>query len=131
MRDLETWMWSEACELLNKADQLHRQFFRPTVVNVRRPTWEPPADIYETCYELIITLAIPGVGPDDLNIMLENDQLIINGQRHLPISAEWHIRRLEIPYGQFERRIQLPTEHFEIGAHELVYGCLLISLKKL
>ncbi len=28
---LETWMWAEACEILQQADRLHRQFFRPTI----------------------------------------------------------------------------------------------------
>lgn len=131
MRDLETWMWAEACDILEKADRLHRQFFRPTITNTRYPTWEPPVDIYETHYEFIITIALPGVTPEHLNITLENDHLTIDGQRRLPTSATSQIRRLEIPYGRFERRIQLPAGHFEIATREWVNGCLLISLRKL
>ncbi|MDD5274422.1 MAG: Hsp20/alpha crystallin family protein, partial [Methylovulum sp.] len=97
MRDLEVWMWSEACELLDKADRLHRQFFRPAVMDARRPTWEPPADIYETDSELIVTIALPGVAPEHVVARLENGQLLVTGQRRLPTSAELQIRRLEIP----------------------------------
>lgn len=131
MRDLETWMWAEACDILDKADRLHRQFFRPAIANTRCPTWEPPVDIYETHYEFIITIALPGVTPEHLNLVLENDHLLIDGQRRLPTSAASQIRRLEIPYGRFERRIQLPAGHFEIATREWVNGCLLISLRKL
>ncbi len=131
LRNLETWMWAEACEILDRADRLHRQFFRPVVMNAKRPTWEPPIDVYETNYEFKIIIALPGVAPEHLNIMLEDDHLIIDGQRHLPDSSQAYIRRLEIPYGRFERRIKLPTERFEIGTSELVNGCLLISLRKI
>lgn len=131
LRDLETWMWAEACDILDRADRLHRQFFKPDILNARRPTWEPPVDVYETSYEFKIMIALPGVAPEQLTVMLEGDHLIINGHRHLPASAESHIRRLEIPYGRFERRIELPEGHFEIGTREFVNGCLLISLKKI
>lgn len=130
LRDLETWMWAEACEILDRADRLHRQFFRPAVMSVDRPTWEPPIDIYETTYEFKIMIALPGVAPEHLSIILEDDHLIVNGQRRLPVSAESHIRRLEIPYGRFERRIELPAGGLEIGAREFVNGCLFISLRK-
>jgi HSP20 family protein len=130
LRDLETWMWADACEMLNRADRLHRQFFKPTVMNVRRPTWEPPVDVYETRSEFKIIIALPGVSPEHLSIMLEGSHLIIDGKRHLPPNIESQIRRLEIPYGRFERRIELPAGHFEIGTCEFVNGCLLISLRK-
>ena len=81
LRELETWMWAEACEILDRADRLHRQFFRPVVMNVKRPTWEPPVDIYETRYEFKIMIALPGVTPEHLNVILEGDTLIIAGQR--------------------------------------------------
>ncbi|MDD2658919.1 MAG: Hsp20/alpha crystallin family protein [Methylococcales bacterium] len=131
IRDLETWMWAEACEIVDRADRLHRQFFRPAVINVKRPTWEPPVDVYETTYGFIIMIALPGVAPEHLSVIMEGGHLIINGQRHLPASSESQIRRLEIPYGRFERRIELPEGGFEIDTREFVNGCLLISLRKI
>ncbi len=130
IRDLEALMWAEACEILNRADRLHRQFFRPAVLSVSRPAWEPPIDIYETRFDCKIMIALPGVAPEHLTVILEGDYLIISGQRHLPVCAESQIRRLEIPYGRFERRIQLPEGRYEIGTSEFINGCLLISLGK-
>jgi HSP20 family protein len=131
LRDLESWMWAEACQMLDQADRLHRQFFRPAVMNARRCTWEPPVDVYETREEFIIMIALPGVAQEHIRVMLEDDHLIIEGQRNLPASTESHIRRLEIPYGRFERHIALPAGRFELGTRELVNGCLLISLRKI
>ncbi|MGZ5007384.1 MAG: Hsp20/alpha crystallin family protein [Methylobacter sp.] len=131
LRNLETWMWAEACETLDKADRLHRQFFRRAGMHTQRPAWEPPIDVYENDYEFKIMIALPGVAPEHLKIMLEEGHLIIDGQRHLPDSAQAYIRRLEIPYGRFERRIELPSGTFEIDTNELVNGCLLISLRKI
>lgn len=131
IRDLESWMWAEACQMLDQADRLHRQFFRPAVMNARRCTWEPPVDVYETRDEFIIMIALPGVTQEHVRIMLEDDHLIIEGERNLPASTESHIRRLEIPYGRFERHIALPAGRFELGTRELVNGCLLISLRKI
>ncbi|MGZ8181226.1 MAG: Hsp20/alpha crystallin family protein [Methylobacter sp.] len=131
LRDIETWMWAEACDILDRADRLHRQFFRPAVLNAKQPAWEPPVDVYETSYDFKIIIALPGVAPEHLSVMLEDGYLIIKGQRHLPNSAEAHIRRLEIPYGRFERRIELPARRFEIGTREYANGCLVISLRKI
>ncbi|TRX03312.1 Hsp20/alpha crystallin family protein [Candidatus Methylobacter oryzae] len=131
LRNLETWMWAEACDILNRADRLHRQFFRPAAMSANRPAWEPPIDIYESDGEFKIMIALPGVAQKHLTVMLEGDHLIIDGQRHLPDSSQATIRRLEIPYGRFQRRIELPAACFEIDTSELVDGCLLISLRKI
>lgn len=131
LRDFENWMWADACEILERADRLHRQFFRPALLNVRRPTWEPPVDIYETHRDFKIMLALPGVSQAQVNITLKEDHLIIDGQRHLTADAQSRIHRLEIPYGWFERRIELPPGRFEIETEELVNGCLLLSLRKI
>lgn len=131
LRNFETWMWAEACEILNRADRLHRQFFRPSVMNAKRPAWEPPIDVYETNCGFKIMIALPGVAPEHLNVILEGDHLLVGGKRHLPDSSQAQIRRLEIPYGRFERRIELPEGRFEIGTSEFVNGCLLISLRKI
>lgn len=131
IRDLESWMWAEACEMLDRAERLHRQFFRPAVVHAKRPAWEPPIDVYETKDTIVIIVALPGVMPEQASIIFENNQLVISGRRQLPVRAEEDIRRLEIPYGRFERCITFPGGHFELSAHEFMQGCLLVTLRKI
>ena len=54
---LRDWMWSEACDMLVRAERLHRAFVRParsTAQLPAMPVWEPPADILETEREVVI-----------------------------------------------------------------------------
>lgn len=131
LRNFEFSMWAEACEVLDRADRLHRRFFRPRVMNAKRPIWEPPIDIYETQHEFRIMVALPGVETENIKVSLEDGLLVVGGRRFLPVGAEAEIQRLEIPYGRFERSIELPDGRFELGPHEFMNGCLLISLRKI
>jgi HSP20 family molecular chaperone IbpA len=124
-------MWAEACEILDQADRLHRHFFKPAITNTQRTTWEPPIDIYESSDEVKIVIALPGVITENLKVLLEGQSLIIEGRRYLPVKTEYYIRRIEIPYGHFERHIELQNGDYELGTRELINGCLSISLRKL
>jgi HSP20 family molecular chaperone IbpA len=130
--DPRIWMWTEACELLDEAERRQRQFFVPVRSRTREPTWEPPVDVLETDHELSIVTALPGVAPDQLQVVIDGATLIVTGLRPMPgRSRTTVIRRLEIPYGRFERRIDLPAGRFEIGRRDLTHGCLTLTLRKL
>jgi HSP20 family molecular chaperone IbpA len=125
-------MWAEACELLDRAERLHRQFFVPRRPDGRRPTWEPPVDLLETEGELWICVALPGVAKEHLEVLVESGVLIVTGERPMPGRTRGtKIHRLEIPYGRFERRIELPPGRFDVVQRELVDGCLSLGLRKL
>ena len=47
-------MWSEALEMLARAQRLHKHVFRPNRLEQRRPSWEPPVDVLETPTEVIV-----------------------------------------------------------------------------
>lgn len=130
-RDLEARMWAEACDMLDRADRIHRQFFRVSRSPERRPAWEPPIDIYETEREVLIVVALPGVDPAQVDIVIESDALTIRGDRRMPVASDAPvIRRLEIPHGRFERRIELPALRLEIARKEMSHGCLWLNLLK-
>ena len=40
------------------------------------------------------------------------------------------IRRLEIPYGRFERRLTLPAGHYELIEQACQHGCLMLRLRR-
>jgi HSP20 family molecular chaperone IbpA len=79
------WMWSEACEMLARAERLHRQLFRPIGSIAQLPAWEPPVDILETDSEVLVLVALPGVDIDNVEAALDgaNDLLVV-GTRTLP-----------------------------------------------
>jgi HSP20 family protein len=124
-------MWAEALELLQDAERLQRQFFRVGVLQ-GAPCWEPPVDLYENDDELKLLVALPGVTPQQLQVVLTPNLIIVRGERSLPTSSRHAaIHRLEIPYGQFERRIALPAGGFELIDQRLEHGCLVLQLRRL
>jgi len=69
------------------------------------------ADIYETETELIIQTAIAGVQAKELDISLENDVLIIKGERENPtIDSKKNYFSKECYFGPFSREVILPRE---------------------
>jgi HSP20 family molecular chaperone IbpA len=129
--DPKDWMWAEACAMLERVEQMHRQFFRPGLPGMQAAAWQPPIDVFETADGLRIVVALPGVEIQDIDIAVEPNVLVISGVRHLPSVARGAaIQRLEIPYGRFERQVRLPAGRFELGHPELAHGCLFITLAK-
>ena len=132
-RDLSRLMWSEALSLLDQADRLHRQFFRPAAA--RLPTWEPPVDVVETADQLRVTVALPGVAPETISLSRDDDAFIISARRAFPIGATEsergaRIHALEIPHGRFERRIPLSAHTFSLVEQQLRDGCLQHAVAK-
>ena len=130
-RDMRNWMWAEALALLDQAERVHRGTFRPGAGQAHRllgtagrrardrgRAVDPggPAGRYAR--------AAPGRhrGP----------ALLVTGERTLPVPrGAGVIRRLEMPYGTFERRIDLPAGRYELVRRELTRGCLTLTLRKL
>lgn len=123
-------MWAEACALLDRAEQLHRQFFEPAREGKRLARWEPPIDVFETERQLRIIVALPGVAPEAVQVQTEGGILTVLGSRPMPGRGE-NIVRLEIPYGSFERRIALQLNRLRLTERELVNGCLVLTFVKL
>ncbi|MET0987444.1 MAG: Hsp20/alpha crystallin family protein, partial [Steroidobacteraceae bacterium] len=100
------WMWAEAVERMQQAERLQRQFF---CFGDAAASWEPPADIIGRQNEVVITVALPGVAPELVQVVIDGVTLAITALRPAPMDGHTtHIHRLEIPYGRFERRITLP-----------------------
>lgn len=128
-RDRGTWMWEQAFDLLERADRLHRHFFQLGAER-KGPCWEPPIDVLETEQKIDVVVALPGVAPERLDIVVGDGALSIVGERAVQLPANALIRRLEIPYGRFERRLPLPQGRYEIAERALEHGCLRLTLRK-
>jgi len=125
------WMWSEACEVLARAERMHRELFRPAGSQARVPAWEPPVDILETEQEVLALVALPGVDADSAQAVIEDGDLVIAGTRSLPDQLRTAvIHRLELPQGRFYRRVRLPAGRYSTVRRANVAGCLLITLQK-
>ena len=73
--------------------------------------WVPRADIYETAEEFVVTLEIPGIDREEIEILVEGLYLTLSGTRVEPATQgcmRWH--QMEIAHGRFERVLTLPHE---------------------
>ena len=126
------WMWSEAVEMIARAERMHRELFRPAGAIAQMPTWQPPVDILETDDQVLVLVALPGVDAEQAEAVIEDDgHLVIGGTRVLPPALRTAtIHRLELPQGRFHRRLPLPPGRYSDVRRATVDGCLLITLQK-
>ncbi|HWL71326.1 MAG TPA: Hsp20/alpha crystallin family protein [Geminicoccus sp.] len=130
--DPRAWMWSNAVEMLLRAERMHQQNFQPVPGRSRAPAWEPPVDMLETDHELLVLAALPGVDPERIQVVIDNGVLVIAGERVLPQELRFaRIHRLELPQGRFERQLPLPPGRYEVMHPAVVNGCLTVVLRKL
>lgn len=130
-RDPTDWMWAQACEFIAQAERMHRQFFRLAASPRTQAVWEPPVDVFEDESEVVIVVALPGVSAERVEVTSEAGALVVRAESPLPFAGSRRVvRRLEIPYGCFERRIPLPDARLEAGTRELTDGCLIVRLRK-
>jgi HSP20 family protein len=65
-----------------------------------------PLDAYTTDEELVITAAVPGLKPDDVEIVMEDDVLTIKGELRAPLENVTYLFQ-ERPYGRFSRSVTI------------------------
>jgi HSP20 family protein len=124
------WMWSEAFEMLARAERMHRQFFPPSSSH-SSVAWEPPVDMLETEHAVLVLVALPGVDIDEVKALINQGELFISGIRAYPAEMRTAtIHRLELPQGRFERRIRLPPGRYNTIHRSASNGCLLVTLQK-
>jgi HSP20 family protein len=129
--DPRTLMWSRACELIDRAERLHRQFFQPVAAPIRDVSWEPPVDIAESESEILITIALPGVDRTALKVTVDTGRVLVVGfRRPSAIPRGSRVHRLEIPYGKFERQITFPATRLHLDQSEFTDGCLILKFSK-
>lgn len=128
--DQSLWVWAEALDLLRAGEQLQRRFF--TLAGLQSVTcWVPAVDVYDEGDELKVVVALPGVDPGHLEVLVDDEGLAVRGERPMPSTSQHAaIHRLEIPYGRFERRIELPGRDFHVHEQFLENGCLVVVLRQ-
>jgi HSP20 family protein len=91
--------------MLAHALGLHRQQGSATTT-----AWAPALDISERKDAYLVTVELPGLKPEDLDITMEDGLLTIQGERQFTSeSSEQQFHRVERRYGAFRRSITLPA----------------------
>jgi HSP20 family protein len=97
-----------------------------------RNAWVPALDVRESEDRFDVTVDLPGLEPDAVNVTFENGMITISGKREFASEekGETH-HRIERSYGTFARTVTLPTsadtERIEASFDK---GVLTISVPK-
>jgi HSP20 family protein len=127
----KSWMWADACALLDEAERKHRHFFELLAIPSSPPAWEPPADIFADGPELQVVVALPGARAEEVAVHITPSGLQIETTVAPPaLNARGNIVRLEIPYGRMRRRIDLPPGRYALTERRLDRGCLFLRLTR-
>ena len=126
-------------DLLQQAERIHRNFLqiaagaRYRASPGRTPSWQPPVNVVETDENLWVISALAGVAAERVNVRLEGRELVIAGERPLPICCnDGELKIWEIPLGGFERRLRLVGSESPLTVTKISLqdGLLIIELRK-
>ena len=125
-----SWMWAEACALLEEAERKHRHFFS-LIATASQPVWEPPTDIFADGSQVHVVVALPGARVDDVTVQITPTGLQVDTTVRPPaVDVAMNVVRLEIPYGRMRRRIDLPPGHYALIERRLDRGYLILRLTR-
>jgi HSP20 family protein len=103
--------WDPFQDLLSIQDEMNQLFGRIFGQQAGQRAWAPVLDIAERPDAYLVTVEVPGVKPEDLDITLEGGVLTVQGERRFQDEStdqQWH--RVERRYGAFRRSITLPSQ---------------------
>jgi HSP20 family protein len=110
--------------------EARREIYHALSWHVRASAWGPPADIYETEEKFVVRIEIAGMRDEDFEIAVENNVLMISGNRPDVIERRAY-HQMEIRFGKFEIAVDIPTPvKIEDAVAEYRDGFLMIQLPK-
>jgi len=106
--------WEPFRDLMAMQDRMTRLFdetlSRIWKEEVPRGAWSPPVDILERGNELILKVDLPEVSQSEIEIKVEGNTLIIQGERKfLKETPEENYIQIERRYGTFHRTFTIPS----------------------
>jgi len=110
-----------------------REIYQAITWHVRTSmsSWTPPTDVYETEENFIVRMEIAGMQEDDFIVAVENNVLMISGNRH-DLNERRAYHQMEIRIGKFEIAVEIPVSvEIDRAVAEYKDGFLLIRLPKI
>lgn len=107
--------WDPFRELVGLQDEMTRLFSRATGSGenelVGAGSWIPPMDVLESQDHYELTLELPGVTPDQVDVTFSDGVLTIRGERKFYEGYnEESFHRIERRFGAFTRSVTLPAQ---------------------
>ena len=126
-----SWMWAEACALLEQAERKHRHFFDLIGAPSRAGRGNHRPIFSWTAPKCTWWWQLPGARVDAGDRAAKRDRLADRRDGIAPcIRRCREIVRLEIPYGRMRRRIELPAGRYALTERSLDHGYLQLHLTR-
>jgi HSP20 family protein len=78
--------------------------------DVTAASFAPAVDVYEDEHKLVLSVEVPGVKQEDLDVQVEKNTLTVRGERKFESNQkEQNFHRIERRYGTFYRSFSLPA----------------------
>lgn len=106
-------IWNPLQEMDAIHNRLSDAFYRTPFSNNHNgdATWMPAADIVEDEKTYRVTLELPGVAKENIEVKVEDDYLHLSGERKEAEKTEGTtLHRVERAHGKFARRFRLPKD---------------------
>lgn len=132
MADVLSWRSADFVE--DEMERMMKRFFGRSLFAVSgEGFWHPPVDIHLTDGSVLVRIDLPGIDPNEVEISIEDNRLLIRGKRCACKEAAkdeqcWYN---ETKRGDFHRAIDLP-EYVDSDKTAATYdnGVLLIEMAK-
>jgi HSP20 family protein len=72
-------------------------------------SWMPPLDVSETESHIVLSLDLPGVPQDRIDVEVDDGALTVSGSRDRPTNEGERFYRVERRFGTFSRSVPLPA----------------------
>jgi HSP20 family protein len=127
-----TVRWSPRRELVSLREAMDRLLEESLAEKRVRGHGEArlPIDVYTTATEIVVTAAMPGVPPEEVEVTLEEDTLTIRGELPAPLENVEYIFQ-ERACGRFSRALTLNVS-IDVDNIEATFsnGLLILTLPK-
>jgi ATP-dependent Lon protease len=90
------WVWAEALELLQAPERMQRRIFAVEAAHAL-PCWQPAVDLFQDGDELTLLVALPGVDPGRVEVVLDAADVLVRGERAMPSAG--HRAAIHRPVG--------------------------------
>ena len=119
-------------DLAREVDSLVQNIFDPEERGQHHHyKYTPHANLAETDKAYELTLDLPGINAEEVSVELNDDQLIVSGERRADVEDGKTYHRVERRFGKFRRALTIPVPVNEEGiSAEYKDGVLTVTLPK-
>jgi HSP20 family protein len=110
MRD-RIMLWGDQLPDIRLFDDRFDRIIERAFGRDRQAPWMPAMDVYETDEKVVVTVELPGIEAEDVEVSVEDSTLTVSGTREFSSEVtEESYHRIERRYGSFSRAVSLPPQ---------------------